>query len=115
MNETSLWRLAVYAELSEQGEALEHARAAAEQASQAKAVFLANMSHEIRSPLNAVIGFTDLLLETRLDAEQTDYAERIRSAGDHLRRVIDDILDLSKIEPGRLELESIAFDLVSCV
>ncbi|OLE22422.1 MAG: hypothetical protein AUG44_24885 [Actinobacteria bacterium 13_1_20CM_3_71_11] len=115
LDETSRGLLAVYAELSEQGEALEHARAAAEQASQAKAVFLANMSHEIRSPLNAVIGFTDLLLETRLDAEQTDYAEMIRSAGDHLRGVIDDILDLSKIESGRLELESIPFDLVACV
>jgi signal transduction histidine kinase/CheY-like chemotaxis protein len=115
LDETSRGLLAVYAELSEQGEQLEYARAAAEQASHAKAVFLANMSHEIRSPLNAVIGFTDLLIETRLEPEQTDYAEMIRSAGDHLRGVIDDILDLSKIESGRLELEAIPFDLVACV
>jgi len=107
--------LAVYAELSEQSDLLEQARAAAEQASGAKAAFLANMSHEIRSPLNAVIGFTSLLLETALDAEQAEYAELIRAAGDHLRGVIDDILDLSKIESGRLDLEIIPFDLVACV
>ena len=115
LDETSRGLLAVYAELSEQGEQLEHARAAAEQASHAKAAFLANMSHEIRSPLNAVIGFTGLLIESRLDPEQTEYTEMIRSAGDHLRGVIDDILDLSKIESGRLELEAIPFDLVACV
>ena len=73
------------------------------------------MSHEIRSPLNAVIGFTGLLLETELTAEQAEYAETIRAAGDHLRGVVDDVLDLSKIESGRLELEDIPFDLVGCV
>src|SRR5256714_764944 len=113
LNETSRGLLAVYAELSEKGELLEHARAAAEQSSNAKAAFLANMSHEIRSPLNAVIGFTGLLMDTRLDAEQAEYAEMIRAAGDHLRGVIDDILDLSKIESGRLGLEHIPFDLVA--
>jgi signal transduction histidine kinase/CheY-like chemotaxis protein len=115
LDETSRGLLAVYAELSEKGEQLEHARAGAEQASHAKAAFLANMSHEIRSPLNAVIGFAGLLIDTRLDPEQAEYAEMIRSAGDHLRGVIDDILDLSKIESGRLELEHIPFDLVACV
>jgi signal transduction histidine kinase/CheY-like chemotaxis protein len=115
LEETSRGLLAVYAELTDRTEELERARAEAEQAGEAKAAFLANMSHEIRSPLNAVIGFTSLLLETGLTAEQTEYAETVRTAGDHLRGVIDDILDLSKIESGRLELENIPFDLVTCV
>ncbi|OLB74129.1 MAG: hypothetical protein AUI14_24480 [Actinobacteria bacterium 13_2_20CM_2_71_6] len=115
LEETNRGLVAVYAELSAQGDQLELARATAEQASQAKAAFLANMSHEIRSPLNAVIGFTSLLIDTALDTEQAEYAEMIRAAGNHLRGVIDDILDLSKIESGRLELEDIAFDLVACV
>ena len=115
LEETSRGLMAVYAELTQQREELERARTAAEHASQAKAAFLANMSHEIRSPLNAVLGFTSLLLDTTLDAEQVDYAETIRAAGNHLRGVIDDILDLSKIDSGRLELERIPFDLVTCV
>jgi signal transduction histidine kinase len=88
---------------------------AAERAGEARAAFLANMSHEIRSPLNAVIGFTALLLETELTPEQAEYAETVRAAGAHLRGVVDDVLDLSKIESGRLELEEIPFDLVACV
>jgi signal transduction histidine kinase len=115
LDETSRGLLAVYAELSDKSEELELARAQAERAADAKAAFLANMSHEIRSPLNAVIGFTALLQETELTAEQAEYAGIVRGAGDHLRGVVDDILDLSKIESGRLELERIPFDLVACV
>jgi signal transduction histidine kinase/CheY-like chemotaxis protein len=115
LDATSRGVLALYAELSDQQEQLEVARAAAEAAAEAKAAFLANMSHEIRSPLNAVIGFTSLLLDTELTAEQADYAEMVRAAGSHVRGVIDDVLDLAKIDSGHLVLEEIPFDLVSCV
>jgi signal transduction histidine kinase len=112
---TSRGLIAVYAETSDEKEQVEIDRDHAVEASHAKAEYLANMSHEIRSPLSAVTGFTGLLLETALDAEQAEYAEAIRAAGDHLRGVVDDVLDLSKIEAGRLDLEDIPFDLIGCV
>ena len=115
LDDTNRGLMAVYIELSEQSVQLEQARAAAEQANQAKAAFLARMSHEIRSPLNAIIGFTGLMLDTALDSEQAEYAEMIRAAGQHLQGVVEDILDLSKVESGRLELEAIRFDIVACV
>jgi signal transduction histidine kinase/CheY-like chemotaxis protein len=115
LEETSRGLIAVYAETSDEKERVEIDRDHAVEASHAKAEYLANMSHEIRSPLSAVTGFTGLLLETKLDAEQAEYAEAIRAAGDHLRGVVDDVLDLSKIEAGRLDLEDIPFDLIGCV
>jgi CheY-like chemotaxis protein/HPt (histidine-containing phosphotransfer) domain-containing protein len=98
-------------ELSRANLDLDNARKEADQATHAKSDYLANMSHEIRTPMNAVIGMTSLLLNTPLSAEQHDIVNTIRASGEALLTLISDVLDLSKIESGKMELEMRPFEL----
>ncbi|HEY1778533.1 MAG TPA: ATP-binding protein [Solirubrobacteraceae bacterium] len=95
--------------------AYRRARDEAVEASNTKSAFLRNVSHEIRTPMNGVMGMTELLLQTPLNDEQRTYAEQVEQSGEHMLTIINDILDISQIETGRVELEVDEFDLYECV
>ena len=94
---------------------LDIARSNAIQASKAKSEFLANMSHELRTPLGGILGFSELLEKSNLESQQRDYSEIIKKSANNLLYIIDDVLDLSKIESGKLEINNSEFDIVDII
>ena len=111
-------RLGFFLDISERKEMeeeLRRARTAAEAAARAKSEFLANMSHEIRTPLNGVLGLSALLETEQMPAAAQSMVRLIRESGEMLSRVLDDVLDFSKIDSGRLELEMAPFSVRDCL
>ncbi|HUI81939.1 MAG TPA: ATP-binding protein [Bryobacteraceae bacterium] len=103
------------AEAAQRTAELERAKQQAETANRAKSEFLAQISHEVRTPMNGIIGMTDLLLDTSLSREQRDFGETIAKSAQALLVVINDVLDFSKIEAGRLEIRNSVFDIGDCL
>ena len=109
-------KLAALEDLERSQAALKEALADAQRANNAKSDFLSNMSHDIRTPMNAVIGFTELAMENSEDPDAVkEYLEKIRTSGNHLLMLINDVLDMSKIESGRINIEPVKCDLVTLV
>jgi signal transduction histidine kinase/CheY-like chemotaxis protein/PAS domain-containing protein len=102
-------------QLTQQNLELEKSRLHAERASQIKSAFLSTVSHEIRTPMNAVLGMAGLLLDSKLTSDQKDYVETIRTSGESLLKLINDILDCSKLEAQEIELEIFNFNLEVCI
>ncbi len=102
-------------EITARTEDLERANEELREASRLKSEFLANMSHELRTPMNAIIGFSDLLMDTELNAEQAEYVNTVKQSGDGLLGLINDILDFAKIEAGKLDIVSEPFSLSEIV
>lgn len=115
LEETNRGLVLIHQQLADRNSELDQARKIAETATQTKANFLANMSHEIRTPMNAVVGLADLLSKTPLQVEQEDYVSTIQSSAAHLLGILNDVLDFSKIESNKLELEQRPFVLRHCV
>ncbi len=104
--------VATYRFLAKTTQEAHEARAQAIEAEKAKDLFLANMSHEIRTPLNGILGFSQLLEDTKLDSEQKDFLDVVKTSSNNLLKIVNDILDLSKIKAEKMELEYIAFDAI---